>query len=125
VEDEDPVRRLVAGILAGEGYRVVEAANGPAALQAFTAGGQAVDLVLSDILMPGMSGRELVQALKSLRPDLKVIFMSGYIDDEAFAVGLGSGSAPFLAKPFSPTNLIAKVREVLESELARTPNGIG
>jgi CheY-like chemotaxis protein len=122
VEDEEPVRRLVSGILAGEGHRVIEADGGSAALRAFATCGQGVDLVLSDIIMPGMTGRELVQSLQATRPCLKVIFMSGYIDDEAFVEGLGSGSAPFLAKPFSPAELAAKVREVLEAELARLPD---
>lgn len=111
VEDEDPVRRLVASILRGEGYRVVEAESGAKALQAFSS--QVVDLVLSDIIMPGMSGRELAEALQSLQPALKVVFMSGYIDDEAFVEGLGEGGIPFLSKPFSPHDLTALIRETL------------
>ena len=113
VEDEDPVRRLLASILAGEGYRVIEAADGAQAVQAFSARGDGIDLVLSDIIMPGMSGREMARALQAVRPGLKVIFMSGYIDDESLAEGLGEGQAPFLSKPFSPAELGAKVREVL------------
>lgn len=113
VEDEDPVRRLVASILRGEGYHVVEAESGAKALQAFSA--QAVDLVLTDIIMPGMSGRELIEALQSLRPSLKVVFMSGYIDDETFVEGLGEGRTPFLPKPFSPQDLTARIREALEA----------
>lgn len=114
VEDEEPVRRLVAGILHGEGYQVLQADGSAAALRIFGAKPDVVDLVVSDIIMPGMGGPEMVRGMQSQRPGLKVVFMSGYVDDETVAEELGRGGPPLLAKPFTPAELADKVREALE-----------
>jgi CheY-like chemotaxis protein len=114
VEDEEPVRRLVAGILHAEGYQVLQADGSAVALRIFGARPDAMDLVVSDIIMPGMGGPEMVRCMQAQRPSLKVVYMSGYVDDEAVAEELGSGGPPLVAKPFTPAELASKVREVLE-----------
>jgi PAS domain S-box-containing protein len=114
VEDEEPVRRLVAGILHGEGYQVLQADGSSAALRIFGANPDAVDLVVSDIIMPGMGGTEMIRCMLAQRPALRVVYMSGYVDDETIAEDLGNGGPPLVAKPFTPAALTDKVREVLE-----------
>jgi two-component system, cell cycle sensor histidine kinase and response regulator CckA len=112
VEDEDGVRRLLKHVLAKEGYNVIEAAGGPEALGAYQQLRRPVDLLLTDIVMPRMNGRELADRMVTLQPGLKIIFMSGYTD-EAIA-GTGSLAALFLSKPLRPDFLALRVREVLD-----------
>ncbi|MCX6546201.1 MAG: response regulator [Acidobacteria bacterium] len=115
VEDEVQVRRLAASILRQRGYDVFEAANGPEAL-GFEAGHEGpIDILVTDIVMPQMRGTELASRLKPRRPDMKVLFMSGYTDDQMFRQEVGTGSFAFLAKPFTPASLASKVREQLDS----------
>ena len=115
VEDEPAVRMLAAKVLRMQGYAVLEATNGVEALQVVeTHGTAAIDLVLTDVVMPQMGGVLLVEQLKRLRPSIKVIFMSGYIDNpvpqhQQFAHGV-----TFLQKPFGPAALIRAVRGVLD-----------
>jgi signal transduction histidine kinase/ActR/RegA family two-component response regulator len=123
VEDEDGVRRLLKHVLAKEGYNVVEAASGPEALGMYQQLRRPVDLLLTDIVMPRMSGRELADRMVKLQPGLKIIFMSGYTD-EAIA-GTGSLAALFLSKPLRPDILVTRVREVLDSVKAEcAPSGV-
>jgi YesN/AraC family two-component response regulator len=94
----------------------LEAMNGETALQLCLQSRKPVHLVLTDIVMPsGMSGRELAERLKSLRPELKVLYMSGYTDDVIVHHGVLDASINFLQKPFTPTNLLKKVREALDT----------
>jgi PAS domain S-box-containing protein len=120
VEDELLVRDFACRFLQGEGYVTIEAGDGYDAIEVLRADPQNVDLVLSDVVMPRMGGRELADHLARLRPGLPVLFMSGYTNDEIMRRGLLEPGAPFLAKPFSPETLSAKVREVLDHSGAST-----
>jgi CheY-like chemotaxis protein len=131
VEDEALVRDFACRFLHGEGYETVEAEDGQEAIELLGADPGSFDLVLSDVVMPRMGGREFAGHLARVRPGLPVLFMSGYTNDEIMRRGLLEPGAPFLAKPFSPETLSAKVREVLDlagsstlqHEPARIPSG--
>jgi signal transduction histidine kinase/CheY-like chemotaxis protein len=117
VEDDDAVRRMTREFLKIHGYTVVEARSAANAIQIMEAQKEPIDMVLTDVLMPGMKGRELVSRLMTLRPDLKVLFMSAYTEDAAINIGVLSPGTEFIEKPFGPDDLATKVREVL----TRTP----
>jgi two-component system, cell cycle sensor histidine kinase and response regulator CckA len=114
VDDEEGVRKLVYAVLKSHGYDVMEAANGVAALAAYEKNGHKVDMVLTDVVMPQMSGFELGKQLGERAPGLKILYMSGFRDN---AIGGATGDAPraFLHKPFTPDVLLSKVREVLDN----------
>jgi two-component system, cell cycle sensor histidine kinase and response regulator CckA len=113
VEDEESVRELVRDTLKAKGYTVLEADNGHAGVTVAAQHSGKIDLVITDVIMPGMGGRELVQSLLSTRPHLKVLYLSGYTEDAIVNEGsLESGKA-FLQKPFTLQNLSRKVREIL------------
>ena len=115
VEDEDVVRSLVSKILQDNGYRVLAASRSE---EAFLISGRHEDpihLLVADVVMPGMSGRELAERLVSLRPLMKVLYISGYTDDAVVRHGVQAASMAFLQKPFTPAALLHKVREVLET----------
>ncbi len=114
VEDEALVRDFACRFLHGEGYVTAEAEDGREALELLRRDPGTFDLVLSDVVMPRMGGREFADHLSRLRPGLPVLFMSGYTNDEIMRRGLLEPGAPFLAKPFSPETLSTKVREVLD-----------
>ncbi|HMR65121.1 MAG TPA: response regulator [Anaerolineae bacterium] len=114
VEDEDMVRGLVRVVLQDNGYTILEARNGAAALILADQHPGQIDLLMTDVVMPQMSGPQLAEQLSLLRPHLKVLFMSGYTDDAVVRHGLLTAEVEFLAKPFSPHKLAAKVREVLD-----------
>jgi signal transduction histidine kinase len=114
VEDEAAVRRMASRALSSQGYAVLEAENGAEALELLARAQGPVDLVLSDVVMPVLNGRELSERLAVDRPDIRVLFMSGYTDDDIVRRGLMRPGAPFLQKPFLPADLARKVREVLK-----------
>jgi signal transduction histidine kinase/CheY-like chemotaxis protein len=114
VEDEDGVRRLLTHVLHGRGYKVMEAASGEEALRLFEKRGAEIHLVLTDMVMPKMSGRELAEHLRRLRPATKVIYMSGYTADVLARTGALSPGMSFLRKPLHPEVLASKVREALD-----------
>jgi len=118
VEDEAPVRAVTRQLLQRNGYTVLEAADGPAALALVDgeAGGRHIDLLLTDVIMPGMSGRELADQLIARRPNLRVLFMSGYTDDAVVRHGMLEPGLAYLEKPFRPPMLLKKVRGVLQSK---------
>jgi PAS domain S-box-containing protein len=118
-EDATAVRLAARQILERFGYTVLEAANGADALSAAEQG-PAIDLLLTDVVMPEMSGRELVDRFAKLRPKTRVLFMSGYTDDAIVRHGVLRPGTAYLQKPFSPDTLGRKVREVLDSVLAPT-----
>ncbi len=120
VEDEELVRDFACRFLRNEGYVTRESEDGVDALVLLRMQPDAVDLVLTDAVMPRMSGRELADHLASLRPGLPVLFMSGYTNDEIIRRGLLKPGAPFLQKPFSPEALATKVREVLDAARRRS-----
>jgi CheY-like chemotaxis protein len=113
VEDEDAVRALVRSVLREKGYRVLEASRGEEALELSELYSGQIDLLVTDVVMPRMSGRELARRMVNVRPYIKVLYISGYADDVVwYQGGVDSGGA-FLQKPFSPEALARKVREVL------------
>ncbi|MHB2016836.1 MAG: ATP-binding protein [Candidatus Xenobia bacterium] len=115
VEDESELRSLVARLLKANGYLVTEAATGEDAVACCDAMPEAADLLLTDVVMPGMSGRELAHLLSRRWPDLRVLYMSGYTDDAIFRHGVLDAGVPFLQKPFTAEGLAMKVRQVLDA----------
>jgi CheY-like chemotaxis protein len=121
VEDEESVRELVRVTLVSRGYKVIEAENGECGLRVAEAFKEKIDILITDVVMPGIGGRELAKKLVSLRPGISVLYLSGYTEDAVVAPGaLGPGTA-FLQKPFTLQNLAKKVREVLRARSAPTP----
>jgi len=114
-EDEDGVRSLTREVLEKYGYTVLEAANGEEALKVAEQHDGPLDLLLSDVVMPRMGGPELAQALLAKRPSVKVLYMSGYTDHPMVRRGVVNAGVAFLQKPFTPTVLVSRVREVLEA----------
>jgi CheY-like chemotaxis protein len=115
VEDETTVRASVRRLLEWHGYTVIEASNGSEALRIYESNPEAIDLVLTDLVMPVMGGHELVERLRAGNPALRVVFMSGYTertiaDDSTMPSGTG-----FVEKPFTVDTLMRRVREVLDS----------
>jgi PAS domain S-box-containing protein len=115
VEDNEQVRALVCAILRRSGYQVLEAASGGDALLICEQHKEIIHLLLTDVVMPRLSGRELWERLAPLRPDMKVLFMSGYTDDAILHHGVLSSGVSFIQKPLTPGPLISKLREVLDS----------
>lgn len=115
VEDERSVRELSERIFKDRGYKVIVAADGREALRAFAASPHDVDLVVTDLIMPNMNGRELVQALHQIRPDLRALYVSGYTEDEIIRRGLHDPTVAFLHKPFTADELVNKVRSLLDA----------
>jgi len=115
VEDDDMVRNLVREILESHGYTVLEAVSGAAALPIFDSYRDGIHLLLSDMIMPGMSGVELMKKALAFRPELKTLLMSGYTDESLNIGGTMDVDTAFIEKPFTPDSLARKVREVLES----------
>jgi len=113
VEDEESVRQLVRETLQAKGYRVVEAENGEAGLAAAAKHDGKIDMVITDVVMPGIGGRELVRLLAAARPETKVLYLSGYTEDAIVSEGTIESGTAFLQKPFTLQNLSRKVREVL------------
>lgn len=109
-EDEETVRRFVRIVLEREGFRVLEAENGMDALAVFEAADPAPDILLTDVVMPQMGGKELARRLVEARPGLQVIFMSGFVRDPELLEGLNDRKAPFLQKPFDIAELARIVR---------------
>jgi two-component system, cell cycle sensor histidine kinase and response regulator CckA len=119
VDDEPSVRDLVCRVLRGEGYRTIEAAHGGEALELLESGSEAVDLVVTDVVMPGMDGRELGRRLAQIKPSLPVLYISAYDVNDIFRRGSPRSSAPFLQKPFPPERLITSVEQLLQNRPAR------
>jgi len=115
VEDEASVRTLAETILRRQGYRVVSADCGEAAIKVWTERQGEIDILLTDVIMPHMSGGELAHRLRALKPDLKVLFMSGYTDDMIASHGLLAGETQLIQKPFTSKELSRKLRDVLDA----------
>jgi PAS domain S-box-containing protein len=112
VEDEPALRQLVATMLAEDGYLVLEARNGRDALAVAERHDGSIDLLITDVVMPHLTGPELAKTLQGLRPGLEVLFMSGYNDSRLVGRGLVEGTARLLVKPFTPDQLLGTVREL-------------
>jgi len=113
-EDEPPVRAIARQVLERHGYTVLEAPSAESALDIATRYSGTIHLLLTDVIMPGMNGRELATRLAHLRPDARVIFMSGYTDDAVVRHGVLVPGATYVQKPFTPDAIARKVREVLD-----------
>jgi hypothetical protein len=113
VEDEAGVRELACQFLRVKGYNVLEAGGGPDALDVARRYQGTIHLLLSDMVMPKMSGGDLAARLREIRPEIRIAFMSGYSEFSRGDVGKGFPDAPVLQKPFSPTTLVEIVREAL------------
>ncbi len=114
-EDEDNLRDLACEIFRIHGYNVLEAANGGSALLKCEKYKEPIHLILSDVVMPEMSGRELVERLLLIHDEMKVLYMSGYTDDAIIQHGILEEKVQFLQKPFTPMSLLEKVRKILDS----------
>ncbi|MFO8089949.1 MAG: PAS domain-containing protein [Desulfatiglandaceae bacterium] len=114
VEDDQSLRKLATRTLEKYGYTVMAAADGREALRMFEEHKDPIHLMVTDVIMPGMSGKELANFIKDMMPELKVLFMSGYTDNAIVHHGVLEKGIAFLQKPFTPERLARKVREVLE-----------
>jgi PAS domain S-box-containing protein len=117
VEDEGNLRRLTRHFLENQGYTVLEAADGAAAVQIAVAHQGTIHLLLTDVIMPGMNGRELAQRVSEIRPNIKILYMSGYTENAIGHNGTLEAGVSLLQKPFNLQALKAKVREVLDQQL--------
>jgi two-component system cell cycle sensor histidine kinase/response regulator CckA len=120
VEDDPLVRSMARRSLSEAGFEVLEAANGQEALELIASDTLHLDAVLTDLAMPEIGGRQLAQRLRENRPDLPVVFMSGYTDDDVSRRGLLEAGVPFLEKPLSPGAIVRKMRQVLEGRPIET-----
>jgi PAS domain S-box-containing protein len=123
VEDDRLVRTIARRVLVKSGYRVLEAQNGAEALRVCSETKEPINLILSDLVMPEMGGRDLVYQLRESQPGARVLFMSGYTEDAALQQNILQVGEAFLAKPFTPDTLTRKVREVLETPGVTAPDG--
>ena len=114
VEDEPALRELAARVLTGAGYTVLQAANGADALALLAHHAEAVHLVFTDVVMPGMNGRELAARLATLRPAIRVLYTSGYTEDAILRHGVLDDPRRFLSKPYTPAALRRRIREALD-----------
>jgi len=121
VEDEEEVRKLAGKILERQGYRILEASQGDDALRISERHGGPIDLILVDVIMPGMSCSELAKHLKSPHPKMKVLYMSGYTDNAIVRHGVLEKGVNYIQKPFTMEGLARKVREVLDKDSDRHP----
>ena len=120
VEDEESVRELVRDYLGKSGYRVLEAPDGVQALEIAAAYRGPIHILVTDVVMPRLSGRELATRITAARPEIKVLYISGYTDDSIFRHGVLEGGVAFLQKPFNLKDLAQKIRQVLDGEPAAT-----
>jgi DNA-binding NtrC family response regulator len=114
VEDQPQVRELAHMVLAGKGYAVMVAATPQEAERACERQDREIDLLLTDVIMPGVSGRELAKRLTLRQPNMRVLYMSGYTFNVIAQGGMLEDGVTFLQKPFTPSTLAEKVREVLD-----------
>jgi CheY-like chemotaxis protein len=114
VEDERGVRSLASKVLCKYGYTPLIARNGAEAVEICSNRAEKIDVMLTDVVMPGLTGQQLVDKVRALKPDIKILFMSGYPSDEILNYDLVDWEKHFLPKPFSTTMLLSKVRKILD-----------
>ena len=114
VEDEIAVRELACVALRKRGYHVLNAANGPEAIEVWNQSLELIDLLVTDVVLPGVGGRQLAELLRERHAEMKVLYLSGYTGEAVVRNGILEEQAPFLQKPFTPAALAHKVREVLQ-----------
>jgi DNA-binding NtrC family response regulator len=117
VEDEEAVRKLTRQMLKRMGYSVIEAANGEEGVRMLGQDPQRFDLLITDVVMPGMNGRELAEYCARLSPRLRVLYMSGYADHAVIEHGMIESDTVFIQKPFTPEDLHRKLCEVMDGRL--------
>ena len=110
------MRKLICEVLTGRGYRVLEAVRGDEAIRIVTEHHGRIHLLLADVVLPEMSGPQVLEQIRARYPHVKVLFMSGYTDEAMAHHGILDSGAPFLQKPFLPEALARKVREVLAAQ---------
>jgi DNA-binding NtrC family response regulator len=115
VEDAPMIRRLAREIMLRAGYTVIEASDADEAMR-LAGKYDRIDMLLTDLIMPGPSGVDLADQLRAVRPDIRVLFMSGYTDNAIVRNGMLGESASFLQKPFTPAELLRKVRHVIDAQ---------
>jgi CheY-like chemotaxis protein len=120
VEDEPALRELACVLLEDAGYTVLESSGVEDALETAKDAGRTIDLLLTDVVMPRLDGRELANQMVALRPNLKVLYMSGYADDVIMHRGVLTQGAVLVQKPFTKSTLLRKVRETLDSQVANS-----
>jgi CheY-like chemotaxis protein len=118
VEDQEAVRTYARHVLLAEGYTVLEARDGEEALRLARQRLGPIHLLVTDVVMPGMNGRQLAELLARERPELRVLFVSGYAEEAVTRCEVPEGGRAFLQKPFNPVRLARKVREVLDAGTA-------
>jgi len=118
VEDEPVVRDLIRQVLHATGYEVVEATTGEQALHVSSAHRGPIHLLVADVVLPGLSGPEVAAQLVSARPDIQLIYISGYAPETVQRYGISDKHCLFLQKPFTPTTLLAHVRQALDTAKA-------
>ncbi|MFO0984865.1 MAG: response regulator [Planctomycetota bacterium] len=123
VEDECSVRQLVSEVLRSNGYTVLEAADGIEAVRACEPEGLAIELLVTDVVMPRMSGQDLARRIATLRPTIRVLYMSGYAESSVLKNALQNPAASFIQKPFTPDAMARKVRELLDLEVLPAASG--
>ncbi|HVX66769.1 MAG TPA: response regulator [Bryobacteraceae bacterium] len=117
VDDEPSVLALVRTMLWRAGYTVLEASGGEQALALAAQSTESIQLLLSDVLMPEMNGHELAEKMKTVRPEIKILFMTGYRDKVLFeSTGRAMEEVPLIRKPFTAFNLVAKIEEILNQQ---------
>jgi DNA-binding NtrC family response regulator len=115
VEDEEGLRTLAREVLELQGYTLIEASNPGEALALLEAHHGPIQLLVTDVVMPQMSGRELASRVAAARPETRILYMSGYTDDAIIRHGVLDPGTPFLQKPFAPDSLARKVRDALDA----------
>ncbi|HYD16831.1 MAG TPA: response regulator [Candidatus Nanoarchaeia archaeon] len=120
VEDEECVRTVTKEVLESEGYTVLEAADANDGIEVCERHHERIDLLLSDVVMPGMNGRDMARKIIEIKPDLRVIFMSGYTDNPVLREAFSDSTTVYLQKPFTVDTLRTRIRQVLEG---RIPSG--
>ena len=124
-EDEDGVRELLRKILTEHGYTVLEARHGRDALMVSERYERPIHLLVTDVVMPEIGGGELARKLSERRPGLRVLFVSGYTNDEVLRRGIPGAGTAFVQKPFTPESLLRRVRDMLDGVLADGPAALG
>ena len=121
VEDEDMVRRLSERVLSMRGFDVISTTNAEEALAFLENNDDAINLLLTDVVLPGMTGSELCERARALRPRMRVLFMSGYTEDDVLRYGVQTGKSELLIKPFTPNVLLTQVRQTLDRRSSLPP----
>jgi len=121
VEDAESIRKMVCAMLSGAGYRCMEAADGEEAYHIVAGAPKAIDLILTDVMMPKMGGPELARRVGNIRPELRVVFMSGYSEDPVVR-SIERSASLFLPKPFTAAALMDKVRRSLDAPWTGLPD---